>query len=202
MTGLTFASWRAGPLEIEIDKANSIFGIYENFIVNFDKNFLVRYFGTERRVLIENRFCGIDAGCFRELADISTIDFEAGSRISSFGVGAFSACSELESISIPSTVETIPADCFAMCRKLRTVRFESVSRVSVLGHSAFSSCFSLTSICIPSSVTQIGVRCFWGCRCLANVTVDNGIRLSSIGEFAFAFCSLSLSLPTARTNHL
>jgi hypothetical protein len=181
---------------IAVDEANPFFGVCDDFIVNLADDSAVRYFGPHDEVLIGKRFLRIGAGCFRNLDGLSTVRFEAGSRVSWFGPRAFLWCSGLSSFSIPSTVETIAEKCFLGCYELEKITFENVSRVSVLGDQAFSSCSSLTSICLPSSVTRIGTACFRYCSELAIVTVENGIHISHIGESAFSDCSPSLHLPS------
>ncbi|MEG2065526.1 MAG: leucine-rich repeat domain-containing protein, partial [Clostridia bacterium] len=64
--------------------------------------------------------------------------------------GAFSGCTSLTSITIPSSVTSI-------------------------GYRAFDGCTSLTSITIPSSVTSIGQCAFSGCTALINANKTNGI---------------------------
>ena len=67
-------------------------------------------------------------------------------NVTSIGGGAFSGCTSLSGISIPSSV-------------------------TVIGDSAFSGCTSLTSVDIPSSVTDIAHRVFAGCNNLSTVNM-------------------------------
>ncbi|MBQ9693488.1 MAG: leucine-rich repeat protein, partial [Kiritimatiellae bacterium] len=81
-----------------------------------------------------------------------------GLPVTSIGESAFSGCSGLTSVTIPSSVTSI-------------------------GDYAFSGCSGLTSVTIPSSVTSIGERAFSGCSGLIFVTIPSGI--TSIGSYAF-----------------
>lgn len=67
-------------------------------------------------------------------------------NVTSIGGGAFSGCTSLSGVNIPSTVTEI-------------------------GDSAFSGCTSLTSVDIPSSVTDIAHRVFAGCSNLSTVNM-------------------------------
>jgi hypothetical protein len=87
MSGATFALSKRGI--VEIDKANPFFGVYDEFIINFEDDSAVRYFGPDNEVLIAKRFSGIGAGCFRNLSHVSRVRFEAGSRVSWFRAYAF-----------------------------------------------------------------------------------------------------------------
>ncbi len=124
--------------------------------------------------------------------------------------GAFSGCSGLTSITIPSSV--------------RSIEFN-----------AFRGCSGLTSITLPSSLTSIGDGAFYGCSGLTSINVsDNNPKyssvdgmlcnkdqtkliavpngktssitlpssLTSIGDYAFSGCSglTSITLPSSLTS--
>ena len=74
---------------------------------------------------------------------------------------AFSFCSSLSEIVIPSSVTNI-------------------------GDWAFSGCDSLSEIVIPSSVTSIGHHAFYGCRSLSEIVIPSSV--TSIGDWAFYDC--------------
>ena len=78
------------------------------------------------------------------------------------GYGAFSGCSGLTSMTIPSSVTEI-------------------------GESAFHGCSGLTSLTIPSGVTSIGYYAFIGCSGLKSLTIPSSV--TSIGNWAFDDCS-------------
>lgn len=80
-------------------------------------------------------------------------------NVTSIGGGAFSGCTSLSGITIPSTVTNI-------------------------GDSAFMGCTSLTSVDIPSSVTEIADRVFSGCSNLSTVNM-NSIHPPLIGIDVF-----------------
>ena len=78
------------------------------------------------------------------------------------GYAAFSGCSGLTSLTIPSSVTSI-------------------------GESAFSGCSGLTSLTIPSSVTSIGWGAFCGCSGLTSIYVYTE-KLPNMGSDVFAGC--------------
>jgi hypothetical protein len=71
------------------------------------------------------------------------VTFETHSNLCRISEYAFSRCSSLSSIRIPSSVQELRGYCFSECRSLRTVTFEDGSQVSRIDHSAFSGCSSL-----------------------------------------------------------
>ena len=88
---------------------------------------------------------------------------------------AFSGCTGLTSVTIPSSVTSIGNSAFRGCSGLTSISIPS--SVTSIGENAFSNCSGLTSLSIPNSVTSIGYCAFKGCY-----------SVTSIGETAFANC--------------
>lgn len=89
--------------------------------------------------------------------------------------------SEIHSITIPASLDTIPLQAFAMCMKLQHVTIPNT--VKSIGGLAFYSNNSLKSITIPNSVKRIDYGAFMWCDVLDSVTIGNGIE--HIEEWAF-----------------
>ena len=108
---------------------------------------------------------------------------------------AFSGCSLLTNIEIPSSVTSIRMYAFEDCSSLESI--EIPNGVRSIGDSAFSSCSSLTSIELPNSLTSIGMSAFSGCSSLASIEIPSSV--TSIGMSAFSGCS-SLQTTVASDN--
>ena len=85
------------------------------------------------------------------------------------GEHAFSGCSSLTSVNIPSSVKWIESYAFYGCSSLTSVNIPS--SVTEIGRYAFSGCSSLTSVNIPLRVTSIGGSAFSGCSGLRSIYV-------------------------------
>ena len=111
---------------------------------------------------------------------------------------AFSGCSGLTSLTIPSSVTEIGSYAFEDCSGLTSLTIPS--SVTEIGWYAFSGCSGLTSLTIPSSVTEIGRETFMGCSGLTSLTIPS--RVTSIGWSAFSGCSglTSLTIPSSVTS--
>ena len=117
-----------------------------------------------------------------------------GLPVTSIGDSAFSYCSNLSSVTIPSSVTSIGNYAFDGCSSLPSITIPS--SVTSIGDSAFSSCSSLTNITIPSSVTSIGDWAFFGCSNLTSITIPSSV--TSIGYWAFFGCSNLTSVTLSR----
>ena len=134
--------------------------------------------------------------CFHECSDLTSITIP--SSVTSLGVGCFSDCRGLTSITIPSSVTSLGNYCFLGCRGLTSITIPS--SVTSLGEGCFEYCSGLTSITIPSSVTSLGAYCFSGCRGLTSITIPSSV--TSLGSLCFSDCRglTSITIPSSVTS--
>ena len=114
----------------------------------------------------EATITAVDMSISGDVTIPSTLD---GYPVTSIGYMAFSNCSRLTSVKIPSSVTSIGSNAFYWCSSLRSI--EIPDSVTTIGDYAFSSCSSLTSIEIPDSVTTIGDYAFSSCSSLTRIAV-------------------------------
>ena len=120
------------------------------------------------------------------------------SSVTSIGDFAFYCCDSLSEIVIPSSVTSIGDSAFSWCSSLSEIVIPS--SVTSIGDNAFSWCSSLSEIVIPSSVTSIGDWAFSRCNSLSEIVIPSSV--TSIGDSAFSFCdSLSeIVIPSSVTS--
>jgi hypothetical protein len=107
------------------------------------------------------------------------------STFTSIDDNAFSSCSGLTRVTIPSTVADIGNSAFFGCTSLTSVTFIDTS-VTSIGQAAFSGCSSLASVTIPDKVKTIELAAFFGCASLVSVTIPAAV--TGIGPSAFSGC--------------
>ena len=119
------------------------------------------------------------------------------SSVTSIGGHAFEKCSGLTSLTLPSSVTSIGEFAFRYCSGLTSLTIPS--GVTTIDYYAFADCRGLTSLTLPSSVTSIGGYAFAWCSGLTSLTLHSSV--TSIGDYAFAWCSglTSLTLPSSVT---
>ena len=91
----------------------------------------------------------------------------------------------LETITLPSTLETIGSAAFYDLRKLTEVKGLENSKVTELGDSCFWYCSALRQI-NTSKIKDFGASCFYSCKELRLITLQDG---AAIGDRAFIGCN-------------
>ena len=107
------------------------------------------------------------------------------SSVTSIGGHAFEKCSGLTRLTLPSSVNSIGEFAFRYCSGLTSLTIPS--GVTTIDYYAFADCRGLTSLTLPSSVTSIGGHAFAWCSGLTSLTLHSSV--TSIGDYAFAWCS-------------
>ena len=99
---------------------------------------------------------------------------------------AVAECVKLKSISIPATVTAIEDRAFENCRMLSSVAFAENGALTHIGNWAFYNNHELTNLVIPEGVTEVGHAAFYGCTYLAEMTLPSTVQ--EIADNGFALC--------------
>ena len=136
--------------------------------------------------IIETRSNKLVLGCSNTIIPDSVI---------SIGDYAFNGCSDLESITIPTSVKYIGEEAFCFCSlQVITVKkgnpiYDSRDNCNAIIETRSNKLIvGCDNTIIPDSVISIGDYAFQGCE-LDSITIPNSII--SIGKEVFAYCSLN-----------
>ena len=115
--------------------------------------------------------------------------------VTSIGERAFLDCTNLTSVTIPSSVIYIGDSAFTFC-SIQTIHISDlvawckiIRNVSsdLCCHHLYLNGKEIKDLVIPNTVTSIGDRAFAGCGGLTSLTIPNSV--TNIGEGAFSGCS-------------
>ena len=153
-------------------------------------------------------------------------EYIIGETVTAIGNYAFYNASSLQSITLPSSIQSIGQSAFDGCSQLKTVNINSNAIVSktytatnnfstifgtqvqtynlgdaitAIGDYAFYNCSNATSLNIPDGVTTIGNNSFSGCSGVTSLVIPESV--TSIGDNAFRECTgvETLTLPNVTT---
>lgn len=172
-----------------------------------------------RKINIPKSLVGIPKQAFRGCTNLTTVDFSEAESLETIGYWAFYQCSSLESallpegvtfidelafkltgvqsIYLPSTLETVKKEAFSTCTSLVNIECKS----EIIGESMFKDCTAIKSVDL-SSVVTIGVSAFnvasGKTSVLEKVIFSN--KLTSIDNYAFIRSAIkSLEIPASLT---
>ena len=111
------------------------------------------------------------------------------------GTWAFYDCSEMTSVSLPTTLETMGASVFMDCTSLTSVTIPA--GVTAIGGDFFYGCASLKSVTLPDSLWDVGGCTFMDCASLTSVRLP--ATLLSISWQMFKDCKSLTSLTIPRS---
>lgn len=102
-------------------------------------------------------------------------------RVDGIGDEVFEECTELESISIPSSVSRIGKRAFYKCRKLNNIQL--TNGLITIDKLAFWGCTGLEEVKIPNTVYNLGEKVFYVCSNLKKVELPkNNYKLDFLVE--------------------
>jgi hypothetical protein len=120
-------------------------------------------------------------------------------------VNAFSSCTELTTVTLPTTLQKIISSSFSGCTKLTSVNLSEASSLLEIGTFAFSKC-ALSSIVLPSSVNKIDSNAFGGMTSINTVTFTGKTLLtafSTIDKKAFENSTVTqFNVPWSKDEHI
>lgn len=159
-------------------KITNLMGSHENLTLTAKWEYLI--------TVDENGTITATSSLFKQTKTQYTIPTSLnGVAITAIGAEAFSGCTALTSITIPSGVVSIGNHAFSYCQKLTSITIPD--SVTSLGIYALYNCRALTSAVIGNGVKEITKQTFSYCTSLTSVTVGSGV--TSIGEKAFYGCT-------------
>jgi hypothetical protein len=128
--------------------------------------------------------------------DIVIASTYGGSPVVWINGSAFSGCTNLTSVTIPSSVTVIQSPVFSGCRNLMNISVDAANPAfssldGVLFNKTQTTLIAFPpgrgSYVIPNSVTSIAASAFVNCTGLTNVTIPDSV--TSLGQAAFAGCT-------------
>ena len=138
-----------------------------------------------KSVQFPNSLVNIGLDAFYKCSSLNSVDLSS-TRLTCIGGNAFSYCTNISSIQLPRSLNTIEYAAFYRCAGITNIVFP-IGLVNIEAV-AFSECTSLTSVDLSqSSLCSFGTGAFSKCTHLTSVELPE--LLTSIGHWAFGNCT-------------
>jgi hypothetical protein len=115
--GATFIE--CGLKRIEIESGNKCYRVSGAFVVDFNEQRILRYFGDATEISIPDTLEVVGSHRFWKCKSVQQISFGSNSKLCSIEDEAFALCSALDSICIPSLATRLGKSSFFLCTSLR-----------------------------------------------------------------------------------
>lgn len=166
-------------------------GVYYNLIqkaneaeVTFNPDLSIRYSGEisipEKIIYdeIEYEVTSIGNFAFSMCNELKKVTLP--NSIKKIGVSGFSS-SGINSIELPSSIESIEGFAFSDCKSLETITIPE--KVTIIPGNFAYGCIGLTEIIIPENVTLIDMIAFYGCSNLKKIAIGSNVNKININAF-------------------
>lgn len=128
---------------------------------------------------------GMGENVFQSCVNLKNVVFEEDEEneeiITVLPAYTFSGCSNLESFTLPASIETIGEYAFNNCSGLKLVVLDNIVEIR---SNAFSYCNNLKAITLPT-ITTLGSRAFSYCKNVEMITIES-TNPPSVGENTFS----------------
>ena len=145
---------------------------------------ITKYRGNAARVIIPSKIDGkkvtvIGRTAFSYCSEITSINIPSG--VIYIMDSVFEGCKNLSSIILPSSITKMGFGVFKKCSSLKTLGSTSSNcnikvAFTEFPDYAFYECESLISVEIPNGTTKIGDRAFYGCSSLKKVYIPDSVK--------------------------
>ena len=185
-------------IQLDLQLENRI-DILEDVATNFNKGYLFVDSSNGRCYLFDKNGNEDDVKKLMKIDDEMFFDSNIESivipnSVESIGNKALYYCESLESIIIPNSVKSIGKYAFYECKSLTSIKIPD--SVKIIKNFAFAWCRSLESVIISDSIKSIGHDAFYYCKNLKSIEISDSVKW--IGYDAFGYCESLKSLSFKR----
>ena len=138
---------------------------------------------TVKKVVVNKGVTYLGTCAFTNCTNLTSVSLPTG--LQELGADVFRGCSKLTSVTIPRGVTSVSGDLFYGCTELQTVSLPD--SLTVFGGCTFMNCPSLTSVRLPASARTVSWQMFRNCTKLTTVTIPRAV--SVVGANAFNGCT-------------
>ena len=153
-----------------------------------DYNYTAPWYDAELRLQIKKAVVNkgityLGSCAFRDCSEMTSVSLPT--TLETMGASVFMDCTSLTSVTIPAGVTFISGDFFRGCTSLKSVTLPDSLRET--GGCTFMYCTSLTSVRLPATLLSISWQMFKDCKSLTSLTIPRSVV--DVKQDAFSGCT-------------
>ena len=186
-------------LNITFDTTSDLMVNEHKLIINKAQTEVSQYLGKSPTIHIPEPVKKLKSSCFDSNTLLVEVIFD-GNNLTEIEQNCFKGCTNLSTIKLPTSLETIGFRSFYGCFAIKTITFSP--QLKEIKDEAFQNCINLSELTFENSTKplKIGNRCFYNCTAINNIDLPES--LISIGISAFQYCTSlnTISIPSTLSN--
>ena len=136
-----------------------------------------------KKVVVEKGITYVGTWAFYDCSEMTSVSLPT--TLETMGASVFQDCTSLTSVTIPDGVTFISGDFFRGCTSLKSVTLPDSLRET--GGCTFMYCTSLTSVRLPATLLSISWQMFKDCKSLTSLTIPRSVV--NVQQDAFSGCT-------------
>ena len=136
-----------------------------------------------KKVVVEKGITYVGTWAFYDCSEMTSVSLPT--TLQTMGASVFKDCTSLTSVTIPDGVTFISGDFFRGCTSLKSVTLPDSLRET--GGCTFMYCTSLTSVRLPATLLSISWQMFKDCKSLTSLTIPRSVV--NVMQDAFSGCT-------------
>ena len=136
-----------------------------------------------KKVVVEKGITYVGTWAFYDCSEMTSVSLPT--TLETMGASVFMDCTSLTSVTIPAGVTFISGDFFRGCTSLKSVTLPDSLRET--GGCTFMYCTSLTSVRLPATLLSISWQMFKDCKSLTSLTIPRSVV--DVKQDAFSGCT-------------
>ena len=136
-----------------------------------------------KKVVVEKGITYVGTWAFYDCSEMTSVSLPT--TLETMGASVFQDCTSLTSVTIPDGVTFISGDFFRGCTSLKSVTLPDSLRET--GGCTFMYCTSLTSVRLPATLLSISWQMFKDCKSLTSLTIPRSVV--NVKQDAFSGCT-------------
>ena len=136
-----------------------------------------------KKVVVEKGITYVGTWAFYDCSEMTSVSLPT--TLETMGASVFMDCTSLTSVTIPDGVTFISGDFFRGCTSLKSVTLPDSLRET--GGCTFMYCTSLTSVRLPATLLSISWQMFKDCKSLTSLTIPRSVV--NVKQDAFSGCT-------------